>query len=263
MKNEQIILYLFLLLMFKVYPKNIVLLTLPKSGTNLVLKLLKQLSGKNELLNVNSLIPLNIESLDKNIHWGHEWIFGLDPRGKLEPTSEKIELLKKLEVKLILLVRDPRQHIITLLKTINKPINDFNLNWAIVNFPEVLYESTGTYAFLQYQDINSIYKNYLRWKKEYPFVYITFFEKLVGPKGSGSYKVQIDEIKKISKFLDIEIDDLEINKIAEDLFGDTPTFREGKISSWKKYYSNISKTCFKNFSGNLLSILGYETSNDW
>lgn len=264
MNNKLIIIYLCLLSTTQLASKNILLLTLPKTGTNLVLKLLKKISGKNMLLNVNGLMHMNIENLNDFICWGHEWeVSSLDPRGKIEPSPEKIAILKKLDVKLILLLRDPREHVVSLLRAVNKPINYFTLNTGIIYFPNALYRATDTESFLQYKNINEIYKNYLKWQKDYPDVYLTYFEKLVGLKGGGSLKAQFDEIKKICNFLDIQISDSEINTIASNLFGDTYTFREGKIDSWKNYYSKDNKVWFKHRSKNLLYELKYEKNDSW
>jgi|RhiMetdeSRZDD1v2_1073273.scaffolds.fasta_scaffold35501_3 sulfotransferase 6B1 len=43
----------------------------------------------------------------------------------------------------------------------------------------------------------------------------------------------------------------------------SPTFRSGKTSEWKKYFTKENKYRFKNVAGDLLVKLEYEKNNDW
>ena len=43
----------------------------------------------------------------------------------------------------------------------------------------------------------------------------------------------------------------------------SPTFRSGKTSEWKKYFTVEHKKIFKDAAGDLLMKLGYEKDNDW
>jgi len=231
------------------------LLTQPKTGTNLGLKLLRNMLDEKQHIHVGAL--------SRAVYWGHQWKLKVEPYGRLEPNPNKIEILKKEKVKLILLLRDPRQHIIALLRSIHKPINHSTIEWGIHNYPRMLKEQTGSPCFLRYKDINECYQCYLRWVDEYSDVYVTYFEKLVGPRGGGSQEQQYEEIQRIAEFLEIELSDARLYELAHALFGGTPTFQQGQSNTWRKYFSKKNIELFKQVAGDLLIQLGYEEGYDW
>ncbi len=50
----------------------------------------------------------------------------------------------------------------------------------------------------------------------------------------GSEKAQIDTIRKIGEFIEVDVNEEKVNSIIENLFGDTRTFRKGTIDSWRE-----------------------------
>jgi hypothetical protein len=125
--------------------------------------------------------------------------------------SKELEEKEDSLMKVILVLRDPRQHIIALLRDLKKPINSENIEWGIKNFPLMLTMETNDDSFLKYQDINECYDNYLKWA----------FEKLVGPKGGGTSKEQLEEIRNVMQFLGKQLSDRQVMHIASTLFGGT------------------------------------------
>ncbi len=256
MKNKLIVMSLLVGITMPSTAQNTLILTLPKTGTNLVLKLVKEITQEDTFTHLIAL-------LKRNLYWSHSWVHLSEKNDALEPTEEKIEKLKQRNTKLILLLRDPRQHIIALLRTANKPINSSTIQWAIYHFPEMMNMITGSKTFLPSKAINDCYYTYLKWASHYPDVYVTSFEKLVGPKGGGNSDIQRNEIEKIATFLGVHLSNEDIESIASRLFGGTPTFKEGKIDSWRHYYSDNDKASFKKVAGQLLIDLGYEKNFDW
>ena len=114
----------------------------------------------------------------------------------------------------------------------------------------------------KFHGIDCFFYAYLNWMNQ-PFVYTTYFEKLVGAKGGGSAEMQLEEIINIAKFLDINLSPKNAQLIADSLFGGTGTFHEGQIGSWKKYFKPEHKNAFKQLAGNLLIELGYEQDFNW
>jgi hypothetical protein len=251
-------------------------LTLPKSGTNLILKLCKLMTNNPKQAHIH-VSALN-SSLDKkhiwdfpqtnppiNLYWGHAWniIKNNITSSSLSPNAQRIDILRYNRVKLILVLRDPREHLMSLLRSIKKPLNNKTLVWAIKNFPQLLKLQTGDPSFLDYKNITECYRAYLQWHNAYPNTYLTHFEKLVGDQGGGDAAMQIEEIQRIANFLEVALDKNQISDIANKLFGGTPTFKQGKTNSWKKYFKPEVKTLFKEFAGQLLIDLGYETDLNW
>ena len=91
-----------------------------------------------------------------------------------------------------------------------------------------------------------------------PMIYTTTFEKLVGPDGGGTKEEQLSEVQNIANHIGVKISLEEAVQVANSLFGDTGTFREGKIGSWKKHFTEEHIKIFKEQTGDLLYKLGYE-----
>jgi hypothetical protein len=200
-----------------------------------------------------------------NLYWGHTWNITKNNihNSGLSPNAQRVDILRQHKAKLVLILRDPREHLISLLRSLKKPLNAKTLIWAIKHFPQLLKLQTGDPSFLHYNNIHECYYAYLQWHNTYPDTYLTHFETLVGEKGGGDSAVQTDEIKRIADFLEVPLNEKQIVDIAEKLFGGTPTFKQGKIDSWKKYFKPEVKTLFKTVAGQLLIDLGYETDLNW
>ncbi len=254
-------------------------LTLPKSGTNLILKLCKLLANNSKQPHMHiSALNCNIEHKDRfnlsdssqpkpslKLYWGHAWNISKNgiTSSSLSPNGQRLDILIHNRAKLLLIVRDPREHLVSLLRSLKKPLNTKTLLWAIKNFPNLLKLQTGDSSFLHYKDINECYRAYLQWHHAYSDTYVTHFEKLVGDKGGGDSAMQTEEIQRIANFLDISLDRNQITDISDELFGGTPTFKKGQIDSWKQYFTPQVKTLFKKVAGQLLIDLGYEEDLNW
>jgi len=92
---------------------------------------------------------------------------------------------------------------------------------------------------------------------ESPLVLPVKFEDLVGPKGGGSRKKQEETIKDICLYLGIDTKRAE--EIADSIYGGTHTFRSGKIGAARKYLDAELRGLIKeNISGSVvLEKLGY------
>lgn len=254
------------------------ILTLPKSGTNLILKLCKLISNNPKQTHMH-ISALNSSTNKKHIwnlansrksdhiklYWGHAWgiVNNTINNSSLSPNAQKVDLLMRHDAKLVLILRDPREHLVSLLRSLRKPLNAKTLLWAIKNFPNLLKIQTGDPSFLHYKNISECYSAYLQWHNTYPDTYLTHFEKLVGDQGGSDSKLQKEEIKHLADFLEVPLTNNQIADIANKLFGGTPTFKQGKINSWKKYFTPEVKTLFKKVAGQLLIDLGYETDLNW
>lgn len=93
-------------------------------------------------------------------------------------------------------------------------------------------------------------------------VIVSRFEDLVGPQGGGSLEAQENLITHIANRLNIPMNGAKLNHIISNLFGTgTPTFREGKIGSWKEHFTEAHKAAFEKHMGALQLELGYDL--DW
>ncbi len=102
------------------------------------------------------------------------------------------------------------------------------------------------------------------------------YENLVGMMGGGSEKDQIEELRRIAEFLEIPISEAALYEISWQLYGDEvnpfgkegfknyhSTFHNGKIGAWKTAFKTEHKIAFKKKLGKMLISLGYESDDDW
>lgn len=107
-------------------------------------------------------------------------------------------------------------------------------------------------------------------------VLICRFEDLVGPEGGGNENAQKKLLQKIGSHIGLSFTPQEIDDFAARLYGNREnpfghgnfsdyqsTFREGKIGSWKTAFNETHKKVFKERLGKALITLGYEIDDHW
>lgn len=225
---------------------NIGVISIPKAGTHLALKIVQLLTNKPyNFIQPSEWTILPQQVIDKT----YEKILA----GHLIFNSHNNSILAKNNYRAIFIIRDPRDQVISTVYWIYKNI-DLWPNWRNFTFNNVISKIIHKTA--------DRYATYLPWKNN-ALIYTTTFEKLVGPTGGGSKEDQINEIKNIAFHLGIKIPLNKIEELANQLFGNTITFREGQIGSWKKYFRTKDKENFKKVAGQLLIDLGYEKDLNW
>lgn len=154
-------------------------------------------------------------------------------------------LLDEYNFKTIYIIRDPRDVILSWIHYAKKEKKhllhqhflSLNLNEAI----EFILYGGKTKDFFT-DGLDQILKETILWvddsNKKNSSVLIVKFEDLVGEKGGGSKQLQINTLKQIANFLDLEIEKIDFSKISEQVFGQSHTFRKGKINGWKEELSN-------------------------
>lgn len=83
------------------------------------------------------------------------------------------------------------------------------------------------------------------------------FENLIGLQGGGNSNTQRIEIKKLLTFLDIQISDEIFEEVIGELFGGTKTFNKGQVGQWKKDFNRKNKKLFQKRRSHLLTTFGY------
>lgn len=279
---------------------NLIAISIPKTGTGLLDKLIRLMTKKHHaldrLLNEDHILKYlmmtnlrpkvdasaiqlftpSLEILDKctRLHDG-EYL-----RAHLAYYYEYDKLLNNKNFKKIFIIRDPRDQIISRIyyfyrhKNLFSSLQNLSINEFITaligSSDKIFFEDLlSSHTYYDYKpslpyisNILSFYNEFIPWRNT-ENCYTVKFENLVGPKGGSNLQIQINEIKKISAFLGLNLNDMQIKKIADELFGGTSTFREGKIGAWKKYFTNEHKEAFKKVAGQLLIDLGYEKDLNW
>jgi hypothetical protein len=192
------------------------------------------------------------------------------------------------EIKKILLIRDPRDVLLSsiyFIPKMPKSSKDLDALRFIKSWAPLSLEDKITSMITQ-QPPEEI-ENYLSWtckKKQilFPCMYVFVgqfplalkwleqpntllirFEDLVGPMGGGSKEAQYLAMQRIADFIGYPFDEEVYNKISADLFGKSRTFRSGKIGGWKEAFTEEHKELFKERYSQILDGLGYEQDNNW
>lgn len=243
-----------------------VVITPEKAGTHLLTRALTFLTGKQVIhiwdrTTEAAVIHHALDMAEKDSKYFHMHAF---------PKPYIIDIFKQRGYKIIFLLRDPRDQLISILFYIR------DYHWEYENlrmdypFGELSFEEqieemiTGEKYGVQVP-VDFTEKR-LGWMEiDSPLVYTIYFENLVGEKGGGSQKDQITELKRLSQFLHLSLSEEAIIEIADQLFGwpGLYTFRSGMIGSWKLYFTDRHKELFKSHFGNLLLKLTYESDSDW
>ena len=165
----------------------------------------------------------------------------------------------------IILIRDPRDCLIS------------QLHWLLKTHSWIIFSESNYIDKLKFKD----QLNYVilypdkKFGMRYQFstvknmshvsnLHIIKFEDLVGPRGGGCLEKQVSVLKKLASYFGFQdLSNKEYLSIANSLFGDTNTFRKGKIGGWKNCFSNAHKDLIKQRLGEELIYFGYEKDLNW
>jgi hypothetical protein len=185
------------------------------------------------------------------------------------PFSQALsDVLKKNGMRMILVLRDPRDVVISQAKYVtSRPWHFLFEHYRGLSESEQIRVSiTGIRSVPPHGErslsISERLQIILPWMQE-PFTYVTRFEKLVGPQGGGSREEQVQELRNIATHLHIHCSQEHIERIADSIFGGTATFRRGIIGNWRSCFTEEHKRLFKEVAGQFLIDMGYEEGFDW
>lgn len=244
----------------QIHPKPI-LVTVPKSGTHLATKVIGRLTGHGVFWHSPRHYPvkphIDVET-DFDFH---------DKKGVYHHLFRQFDCVRDDHTgrfAKFIIIRDPRDVLVSTVNWVSvgrwytsKQYQDwFNtLSFeeqlrAVMEFPEEFYS------------IRFYLSQALLWMQE-PDVFVCRFEDLVGPEGGGDRERQEQAIHDIAAHLGIKVSNWKISKIADELFGKSPTFRKGQIGKWREYFSEENIALCKKIFGQMLIDLGYETDLNW
>ena len=186
-------------------PCDFVVVTPEKCGTHLLTTAIHKLLNKQARhWFINYQDPAEIQqklNMAKNDHFFLQM--------HLLPKQNIINLLRQKNHKVIFLIRDPRDQMVSLVHYLDSGWaygpNVNGKRFGPLPFSEKLLEViTGKrYGLSALKDIT---ERKLPWMKQSPdFVYVVHFENLVGAEGGGSRELQLMELRNIAQFLGYNI----------------------------------------------------------
>jgi sulfotransferase 6B1 len=229
------------------------LISIPKCGTHLMGKLLGILTNQQHRTPGIKVVNGFEQVVEETLRLHKQGKF---PHIHYNFSKKGLRLCKDYNIRLFFIYRDPRDQIIAWVMSENT--NDLrSINERIAD----VMDSTKEY-FWGYYGINDVYTNITPWATS-PGVCAVKFEDLVGPAGGGSIEKQYAAIDRVAQHLAMPLSNTVITLIANELFGKSTTFREGKIGAWKEYFTPEHKDLFKKHAGQILIDLGYEKDFNW
>lgn len=269
-------------------PKPFVFFSMPKTGTNLLYRLLGKLTGRQpvwgwdafpqvyEILDLDKRNEMFLDSWSVPLHWFMTPISKKKYREKLfelkkgkqflfshTPYSYELEkLLIGNKYVIFYTQRDPRDVVISLQNHAHRYRDFYFADW----FYDLDHDGQVRQVILGtgwHNSVTHIVKEFYQWKDS-PICCTINFEKLVGSRG-GAYsdRDQLEELRKIANAIDLKISDKQLLKAFTETFGKGETFNQCKVGRWKDYFNEENKRLFKEVLGEELIEMGYESDYDW
>jgi hypothetical protein len=241
-----------------VWPKKVILISVPKAGTHLLKKAIKILDQrKAQWLPTYRFSSPDLERIlltSRNRYFMVHLFSDADPVLYLNP-----RFFTK-----ILMVRDPRDVMVSFLHYLAK-----NGTWPFSpQFDQTAFKTLTLDEQLSfvlqlppYGPSDAILIA-AKWIHSPDFTVIRF-EDLVGEEGGGSEEAQERTLHTLAHCLEIPLTDAKLAELKCSLFGGTLTFQNGQIGKWHMTYSNQNKALFKSLLGQATIALGYAQDLDW
>ncbi len=240
---------------------RILTVTMPKSGTNLLQRILVL----HPALSRAWLPTLGRRNAEK---WSRpRELFTPIKSGKIVSShfdfDENLAKLmsEELGYKILLMVRDPRDAVISDMHYI--------LSWPghpqKEQFAALPDDKARLLELIEGKNgVRNIREQILRFSDWTKYAHTIRFEDAVGAGGGGSDEIQLQIVRDLFDYLDLPVDENEATAIAANARSSkTQTFRTGRIRNWETVYDQEVKDAFRNIAGDLLIDLGYETGTDW
>lgn len=246
--------------------KDFMMVSIPKTGTHLLAKLLVMLSGRyprymRSVSSVNEILA-ELEKGRKSNYYLYHHTGSFLGRTSNEPldmgsilTNAQSQIVKHVK---IIQIRDLRDVFVSLVHYLDKRSPGAwtrNGGTGSSTFGDKLTIALKTM-------IESDIKNALVWIN-HPDVVVVRFEEIIGAKGGGSLQSQSQAISTLSNALGIQLSGDRLQAITDNLFGITSgpkvatTFFKGQIGSWKEAFGPEHIKLFNERWGTYQQALGY------
>ena len=189
-------------------------------------------------------------------------------RGHIPFSPEISALLRRLGLRSVLILRDPRDTALShVTYVMTNPAHRLHAYYRGLSEAERLSATLRGIAASAPGEplllgIGERYRLFLPWLRD-ANTYTTRFEALVGPRGGGSEAAQLAELTAIARHLGLAGDEAILRRVAGDLFGGTRNFRQGASGAWRQAFDAEHKALFKALAGDVLISLGYEADDAW
>jgi hypothetical protein len=237
---------------------KILLNSIPKAGTNLMDSILQEYPGicprSGRTLMTGGLVQ------EKEIKKVLSIKKGFYQLAHLPSDDNLLSSLRGSDIKIIFIIRDPRDIIISNFKY----VLSIDITHKAHNYIKSLesdHERIKACIVGGEKDIlspvNVVYDRYEKWL-DFHNCLVVRFEELVGSRGGSSDELQFETLQKIATFLNVNMSSIELQNVAEKMkTPNTPTFRTGKTGGWRGYFNDELIDLFNSKMGSLMNKYGY------
>lgn len=237
-------------------------ISVPKSGTHLLQNILGNLPGMR--------FRAGMQVLDQSVNRLEQLLDCLGPgdfaMDHIPWTPEAAALLVNRNIRVLFLIRDPRDILVSLM-------NYYLYHEVNHNISETLrLKCTTTEQRLDalIRGVPGVFESrcdwirrYLPWHNE-PFVCVVKYDELVGNKGGGSTDTLHQAMRRIRSHIGINLHGSTLIELAENGYDPTsPTFQKGSVGRWRSIFTRELKDIFKENLGSELIELGFEKDDNW
>lgn len=206
--------------------------SLPKAGTNLLEQALNQYpllhrSGFRTLRDWEALSDSTVRRLQRLERGGVTL-------GHLPAHPPLIEALDKYGIKVLFMIRDPRDMLVSYVKYVTSIDVTHPAHRYFLDLPNdhsrLLAVINGVDGIVS--PISVVLEKFSGWLDSGAMV--IRFEDIIGPKGGGSKDKQLKVVYDIAEFLGIKIESGDAEKISSAIYSPRSiTFRKAKVNSWQ------------------------------
>ncbi len=185
--------------------------------------------------------------------------------GHIRYTEQRSQAVQAAGYKSVLMFRDPRDQIVSLLHYVRSVVPPHHLRAPLEALPD---DETRLLALIQgmpdigLANVHDRTQMFAEWLAQGS--HLIRFEQLIGVKGGGSQGSQRETIRETGRHLGVVLSPKDIEHIAQQVFNPkSKTFRKGMIGDWENHFTKQHKQIFKEIAGQQLIDLGYEQGVDW
>ena len=234
---------------------KLLVVSLQKCGTHLILKLLEELGCRGTSVREASLAELRALGKGEFL-WSH-----FSPRDDVQMALEDGEP----GLRVILNVRDPRDALVSWYHMV-RPENERSLHSHQAYMKKVYAQFTRDQLidfFIRNEKFRAVEYNPIeafrlaRSLYFHPAVHVVRYEDLVGERGGGDRGRQVSNIKAVCEHLGIECSDPE--ELGRRIYDESsPTFRAGRIGEHRSELTAEQRALFERLHGDVVEQFGYE-----
>ncbi|MCJ7602652.1 MAG: sulfotransferase domain-containing protein [Desulfobulbaceae bacterium] len=236
---------------------KVLLNSIPKAGTHLLERALEQLplirnAGRRTLIAPDHIDQKTLRKISSTRK-------GQFLNAHLPAYQPLLEIINELDIKVLFMIRDPRDVVLSRLKyitNIDRTHKKFEHLKRIENDDELIKGSIcGIPGILA--PVYEIYERFAPWLS-HKNVLVCRFEELIGEKGGGQKVDQEKILNDLIDFLGLTVKNHQIQGIAESIFSPkSSTFNKGAIGGWKNVFSEEHRQLFMKSGKGIMDLYGY------